>query len=61
MHKEYKYCTLEQFNHCLCHPELGVLQQLKLLYKGWEWYTSQQCVMSLTDHDKEKEQCLLLV
>ena len=30
-HEEYKYCTLKQHNHCLCHLELAILQQSKLL------------------------------
>ena len=45
------------FKHCLCHLELGVLQQLKLL----QGLHRQKIVyVSYSSHDKIKEQCCLL-
>ena len=48
------------FNHCLCHLEFGVLQQLKLLQWLVMIHWSKIVYKSYSSHDKIKEQCCLL-
>ena len=55
------------FIHCLCHLELGVLQQLKLLQALGMVHRSQTVYESSSSHDKIKNNafcfalCLTLV